>query len=615
MTLLRRPLLPLALLTLAACDAPPATVAVEAPAVAPFTPSGGEALRYTLSFPEAGAHMIDVSAELPTAGAAELTLFMPVWTPGSYLVREYSRHVEGVQATGPDGAPLKVTKISKNRWVVSAQGLDAVQVRYRVYARELGVQTNFVDPELAVLNGAPTFLSVVGRGDTPHTVKLEKPAAWASCETGLDAHPDGQPCHFTAASYDELVDSPILLGNPTVLPFEVMGVPHRLVIAGDQGLWDMERAAKDVQRVVEEQAGFWGGLPYDHFVFLTVADEGSGGLEHLDSTLLLTSRWRGADDEEWKDFLGLVSHELFHAWNVKRLRPVGLGPFDYEQEAYTESLWVAEGLTAYYDDLLLVRAGLITEDDYLNRLSRAINASMTPPGRKVRSVALSSFDAWIRHYRADEHSTNSAVNYYSKGTAVGFVLDMEIRRATGGARSLDDMMRLLWARHHAGLGYTPADVRAAASEVAGEDLGPLFDQIVDGTAELPLERALDWAGLKLPKADDEAEAWLGINTNESGGRLTISTIVRDGPAWTYGLSVGDELLALDGLRASADVLNRVMKGKEPGEALTVVLARRGVVKTIELTLAPRPFDAWTLSIDRGAVGPAVNHREAWLGLP
>jgi predicted metalloprotease with PDZ domain len=207
------------------------------------------------------------------------------------------------------------------------------------------------------------------------------------------------------------------------------------------------------------------------------------------------------------------------------------------------------------------------------------------------------------------------VNYYSKGTAVGFVLDMEIRRATGGARSLDDMMRLLWARHHAGLGYTPADVRAAASEVAGEDLGPLFDQIVDGTAELPLERALDWAGLKLPKADDEAEAWLGINTNESGGRLTISTIVRDGPAWTYGLSVGDELLALDGLRASADVLNRVMKGKEPGEALTVVLARRGVVKTIELTLAPRPFDAWTLSIDRGAVGPAVNHREAWLGLP
>ncbi|MCK6525883.1 PDZ domain-containing protein, partial [Myxococcota bacterium] len=596
-------------------ESPPPTVAVEAPASAPFTPAGDEALRYTLRFPEAGAHMIDVTAELPTGGAEELTLFMAVWTPGSYLVREYSRHVEGVEATGPDGAPLTVTKTAKNRWVVRAPGLSAVQVRYRVYARELGVQTNFVDPDLAVLNGAPTFLSVVGRGDSPHTVKLELPQAWAACETGLDPHPDGEACHFVAASYDELVDSPMLLGNPTVLPFEVQGVPHRLVIAGDQGLWDMARAERDVRRVVEEQAGFWGGLPYDHFLFLTVADEGSGGLEHLDSTLLLTSRWRGADDEEWKDFLGLVSHELFHAWNVKRLRPQGLGPFDYEREVYTESLWVAEGLTAYYDDLLLVRAGLLSESDYLSRLSRAINASMVPPGRKVRSVATSSFDAWIKHYRPDEHSGNSAVNYYSKGTAVGFVLDMEIRRLTAGRRSLDDMMRLLWARHQTGPGYTPADVRAAASEVAGADLGPLFDQLVDGTAELPLDRAMDWVGLKLPEAEDEPDAWLGVNTNDSGGRLTLSSVVRDGPAWTQGLSVGDELLAINGLRASGDVLNRLLEAASPGDTLTIVLARRGVVKTVEVTLAERPFDAWTLSVDRGAVGPAVNHREAWLGLP
>ncbi len=338
-------------------------------------------------------------------------------------------------------------------------GAASVTVRYQVYGREMTVRTNFVEAEFALINGAPTFLTLADDpGPRPHEVTLALPAGWKTSMTGLPAVA-GSPHRYRAADFDTLVDSPIVAGNPAVYEFSVKGVPHFLVNVGEGGVWDGPRSAADVQKIVEAQAAFWGVVPYDKYVFINMITEASGGLEHKNSTVLMTSRWRTRSRRGYVDWLSLVSHELFHAWNVKRMRPVELGPFNYEQENYTKTLWVAEGLTNYYGDLLAARAGVITADEYFGELSGMIAELQTTPGRLAQPVEEASFDAWIRYYRPDENTPNTTISYYTKGGVIGFLLDLEIRRASGGSRSLDDVMRarlstLLW-RERVHLGGFP----------------------------------------------------------------------------------------------------------------------------------------------------------------
>jgi predicted metalloprotease with PDZ domain len=561
---------------------------------------------YTLSFPDRQAHLLDVSAQIPVDGD-QTELFMATWTPGSYLIREFARNVEGLEATRPDGSALPVTKSSKNRWTVDTSGLDTdtFTLTYRVYCNGMNVRANFVDSDFAMLNGAPTFI-VPADLQGPYTVTVERPAGWARTLTQLA--PDDADT-FAAESFDWLVDSPIVVGNPSVESFVVEGVEHLLVDIPDVDPWNHAKAAAGVKKVVEAQRAFWGQFPYERYLFLNVLGERGGGLEHLDSTLMITSRFNTEKDDPYERWLGLVSHELFHAWNVKRLRPAPLGPFDYENEVYTESLWIAEGFTSYYDDVLLARAGLIDQDTYLERMSTNIERLLSTPGRQEQPVSRASYDAWIKYYRGDENSVNTAISYYTKGAVIAFVLDARIRKQTNGERSLDDAMRLAYDRYSGDVGYTPEQFVAVLSEVAGVDMAPFVDSLVNTTDEVPLTEAYEVFGLKRKPAPDASgtTAWLGIG--RSGDRVT--EVRKDGPAWAAGVNVGDEILAV-GMDRATD-LSATLDRYEPGDAIELLVSRRGRLRRIPVTLASQPTEV-VLQVDDDARKRARKMRDDWIGV-
>jgi predicted metalloprotease with PDZ domain len=553
-------------------------------------------------------HVRSVFEAAPDQGPLELR--MAVWTPGSYLVREYAGQVTGLSAEGLDG-PLTATKTTKNRWQIHPGGSHTVVVSYRVHAHDLTVRTNFVDPDFALLNGAAVFLDPVGL-DAAHGVAFGLPSGWTST-MALPPHPSGQADHYLAPSYDALVDAPAVLGTPTTTSLEVTGVPHTLVDAGDVDRWDSAEAAEDAAKVVQAAIEFWGEVPYPSYTLLNLVAEGSGGLEHSDSTVLLTSRWRRDTEDGRRGWASLVAHEHFHAWNGKRLRPRPLGPFDYEGEVHTPDLWVVEGLTSYYADLLVLRSGLSDADEFLKALSKRIDKVESGPGKLEQGLSASSWDAWIKAYRKTEDSPNTTVSYYGKGAVVGFLLDAKIRQHSGGARSLDDAMRLAYQRWSGEQGYTPEDFRALLSEVAGTDLGPWLVAAVDTTEPLPYDDALTWYGLKRvdppEETDDTPDPWFGLTVS---GSNKITAIRADGPGAHAALSVGDELVGLDGYRIGS--WDSASGRATVGEPSSLLVSRRGKLTTTSIT-PTRAAQPWALERDPEASQDAASHLEAWLGAP
>jgi predicted metalloprotease with PDZ domain len=579
---------------------------------------GSEPIRYTVSFPEPQTHYVEVSAVVPTDGRAEVELMMAVWTPGSYLVREYARHVEAVTAGGADGQALQIVKSEKNRWRVVTNGSSSVEVRYRVYAREMSVRTNWVEADFAMLNGAPTFMTVVGGLARPHEVVIEPATGWQTSVTGL-APITGGSHRYRAPDFDTLVDSPIVIGNPAVYEFTVDDTPHFLVNVGEDGVFDGARAARDLETVVREHRRMWGMLPYDKYVFLnmlTLATNGGGGLEHKNSTMLMSSRWATGTRRSYLSWLGLASHEYFHTWNIKRLRPVELGPFNYEDEVHTRSLWVAEGLTDYYGELALHRAGLSTREELLDSLSNRVQGVQTTPGRLVQSVEEASFDAWIKYYRPDENSANVAVSYYTKGAVLGFLLDARIRAATAGVKSLDDVMRVAFERFSGDRGFAPDEFRAVVEEVSGLGLTSFWEGAVEGTAELEYDEMLATLGLRFrpvaaPRTDQPQAAWLGMSTRNADGRLVVTQVRRGTPAFAAGLNVDDEILAMNGFRVRADQLAARLGRYRPGAAVALLVARRDELRTLEAVFGADPPRQWQLEVDPAATD-AQQQRDLWL---
>lgn len=576
-------------------------------------------LRYTLRFPEPHDHYVEVEAQVPTGGHPVVELDMAVWTPGSYLVREYSRNVEQVTALS-GGKPLTVVKTLKNRWRVDTGGADSIAVSYRVYGREMTVRTNFIDAEFALLNGAPTFLTLAGdSGPRPHEVTLELPAEWKTSVSSLPDAPGGAAHRYRAPDYDTLVDSPIVAGNPAIYSFTVQGIPHSIVNVGEGGIWDGQKTVADVQKIVETSAGFWGTIPYGKYVFFNLITEANGGLEHKNACTLMTSRWKIRTRRGYTDWLTLVSHEFFHAWNVKRLRPAELGPFDYDRENPTRSLWVAEGLTSYYGDLLAARAGVITRDEYLNELASLITELQSTPGRLSMPVEDASFDAWIRYYRPDENSPNVSVSYYTKGAVIGFLLDIEIRRATNNTRSLDDVMRLAWRRYSGVRGFTPEEFRAVVSEVAGQDLSAWLRQALDSSDELDYT-PVPWLGLRIRSdAPPAPHAWLGLTLNgnaptlrNDGGRLVVSQVRRGTPAYDAGVNVDDEILAIGEYRVRPDGWDARLDAYRPGDRGTLLVARREHITPIAVVFAAEPARVTRIEPDSAADAPARDRLASWL---
>ena len=437
--------------------------------------------------------------------------------------------------------------------------------------------------------------------------------------TALDAV---APDTWRAPDYDTLVDSPFGLGSPQVYPFAVDGIEHRLVNEGEGGVWDGPRSAADTEKIVRAARDLWGFVPYPRYVFFNFLTEASGGLEHKASTLLLTSRYKTRSRKAYLGWLSLVAHEHFHAWNVKRLRPQALGPFDYEAEAYTKDLWFSEGVTDYYADVLVRRAGLMTNKEYLRALSEPIDKVETTPGRKVQSLEMASFDAWIKHYRPDENTPNTAIDYYAKGAVVGFLLDATIRERTGGQKSLDDVMRGAYARFSGERGFTSEEFRRTASEVAGLDLSAFFAAALEGTGELDYGPALAYFGLRFKPEkkkdedddDDKPEkAWLGLVLRTDPGRITVAQVLRDAPGHAAGVNPDDELLAVGGFRVRPDQWDTRLESYKPGETVDLLVSRRDRLVTLRATFAKEPKPR-KLEALKDATDEQKQRLLAWLGV-
>ncbi len=583
-------------------------------------------ITYTIAMPAPHSHLFHISVELDGLTGPHVDLVLPSWTPGSYMIREYARHVQAFTASSDAGGSLAWHKLAKDTWRVETGGATRVVARYQVYANDLTVRTSHLDGSHGYLNGATALMYVPGRTAEQLRVSVEAPAGWR-VTTGLaplpgdalTAEPRPERHIFTAADYDELVDSPIECGPHRLLTFEVDGIPHEIAIWG-RGNEDEARLLADTRRIVEVQRDFFGGLPYSRYSFiLHLTDGRGGGLEHRNSVTNQVDRWSFRPERSYERYLSLTSHELFHVWNVKRLRPAPLGPFDYRAENYTRLLWLVEGATSYYDELLLVRAGLMRPERYLERLGEEIVNLHSQPGRRLQSLEQSSFDAWIKLYRPDENSVNSSISYYLKGSLVCLLLDLEVRLHTRSRRSLDDVLRLLYSRYPISGPGIPEEgaVLAAFEEVCGADgqvFGELFARYISGVEELDYAEAFTVVGLELRWQRRGPRAWLGLSTRRQGERTLVSAVRADGPAYTAGVYADDELLAIDGWRVGDDRLNARLDEREPGAVARLTLFRGDALLEVPVTLAEAPPDAVELVPAPERTEAQLRAYRAWLGI-
>ncbi|MEB3342720.1 M61 family metallopeptidase [Okeania sp.] len=554
------------------------------------------AIQYKVSMPHPESHLFEVSLsvrvkELSSSlftTSQKLDLKMPVWTPGSYLIREYSKHLQDFCAYSENERPLPWQKLSKNHWQVETLGVSEVIVQYRIFANELTVRTNHLDSTHGYFNGAALFFYIPECEKNSIRIKIIPPKFDWQVSTSLSRVIDTENT-FEAEDFDTLVDSPFEIGNHQLFQFQVQGKKHELAIWG-KGNAEAKKLIPDIHKIIAVEAEIFGGLPYEEYLFiLHCSGKGFGGLEHKFSCVLNYPRFGFRNKEKCDRFMQLVAHEFFHLWNVKRIRPKALEVFDYEQENYTPSLWFSEGTTSYYDILIPFRAGIYNVKNFLKLLGKEITLLLTIIGRKVQPVSESSWDAWIKLYRRDSNSNNSQISYYLKGSMISLLLDLLIREKHQNQRSLDDVMRKMW--HEFGkseIGFTPEQLKGVIEEVAKLDLNDFFARYIDGLDELPFDEYLRPFGLQIKKEYNE---WpeLGMNVISDHGKEIIKFVQYQGPAQLAGLDAGDELLAIDGFRVSADKLSDHLKDYQPGDVLEVTVFHQDELITCQLTLGyPSP---------------------------
>ena len=474
--------------------------------------STGYAQEYSIDFPHPETHYAHVTATFKKWKGGDLEIHMPVWAPGSYLVREFSKNVESLKAFDANGKQLKSVKTRKNIWTVSAEKGD-VKVEYDLYANELSVRTSYIDAEHAYLNGTSVFVFAKEYLSKKIDVKVNPANSWKTISVALDKLSTDENI-FTAENYDELVDAPFEIGNHKVFSFESCGVKHDVAMFG-QANYNEEQLKKDMSVIAEQSLNIFGGPhPCKNYLFIVHnLINGGGGLEHKNSTTLQTDR-NGYTGDDYKDFLTLVAHEYFHLWNVKRMRPKALGPFDYDNENYTNMLFVSEGFTAYYEDLIVYRSGFYTRDEFLQKVANSFSYSDNQRGAAIQPLNEASFDAWIKYYRPNENSNNSSVSYYSKGSAVAAALDMLIRTKTNAKKSLDDVMQVLYQTYFLGYnrGFTDAEFQQAVSQIAGVDMNYFFNNYVYNTQRIPFDSIANDFGLMLEdNFADEEKVYVGMN--------------------------------------------------------------------------------------------------------
>lgn len=555
---------------------------VTAPPIQNSTKSDKVTINYQVGMSNPQTHLFEVTLHLENYSLPTLDLKMPVWTPGSYLVREYSKNLQDFSANSSDKA-LNWRKIGKNHWQVDTDGISQVTVKYRIFANELTVRTNHLDATHGYFNGAAIFFRIPEFDKQPINVTIQTPKPEWQVTTTLPVV-EGQKNTFVAEDFDTLVDSPFEIGTHQIYDFEVRSLPHQLAIWG-KGKVEVESMIEDIKKIIEVEADMFDGLPYERYLFLLhLSAQSFGGLEHKNSCSLIYRRFGFGDREKYERFMQLVAHEFFHLWNVKRIRPKELEVFDYDQENYTPSLWFCEGTTSYYDLLIPLRAGIYDVNTYLNNLSKEITRYQTTPGRKVQPVSESSFDAWIKLYRQDANSPNSQISYYLKGEMVTLLLDLLIRSRHQNQRSLDDVMSKLWQQFGKDeIGYTAEELKQIIESVAGTDLTEFFQSYVHGIEELPFNEYLKPFGLKLV-VDKISEPFLGIKVVSNNGKESIKFVESNSPAQIAGIDAGDELLAIDGIKVTANQLSERLKDYQPQDTIEVTVFHQDELRNYSVTL-------------------------------
>lgn len=595
-----------------------------------------KAIHYTIVPKDLAGHLFEVILTVAAPDAGGQVFSLPAWIPGSYMIREFARNIVQIRAEA-QGAAVALQKSDKHTWQ-AAPCAGALTLRYEVYAWDLSVRAAHLDQTHGFFNGTSVFLSVHGQEHLPHVVDIQRPPD-AACSTWrvatslpeLKARRYGFGT-YVAADYDELIDHPVEMGDFALATFKAHGVPHDIVITGRVPNLDMPRLAADLKKICEAQIALFEPrdlhVPMRRYVFITLAvGDGYGGLEHRASTALICARADlpvlGKKDvsDGYRTYLGLCSHEYFHTWNVKRIKPAVFAPYNLRLENYTSLLWLFEGFTSYYDDLMLVRCGLIDEKDYFKLLAKTINGVARGSGRGKQSVAESSFDAWVKYYRQDENAPNAVVSYYTKGSLIALALDLTIRSQTRGKKSLDDVMRAMWQRYgrdfygdgpEAGRGISEAEVEAIFDEISGLSLKRTLRRYVSGTDELPLAKLLVPFGVTLADNRKEARPALGVRTVKEGNDCKLANVHEGSVAHRAGLSAGDVLVAIDGLRVTANNFDTLLARLRIGDAVTIHAFRRDELFSVAATLAADDAPQANLTAEMKPAA-AARMRAGWLG--
>jgi predicted metalloprotease with PDZ domain len=552
-------------------------------------------LAYQIAMPLPQTHLFEVRLIVSNWDGELLDVRMPVWTPGSYLVREYARQVQDLVVLSDKGRKLVVNKTAKNNWQIRTSDSSKIVISYRVFANELTVRTNHLDATHGYFNPAALCLYIPGFEDCPIEIKIITPYPDWQITTPL---PEISPQTFLAVDLDTLIDSPFEIGTQQIYDFTVLDKPHQLVIWGEGNL-EPHGAIEDIKKIVKVEAKIFGGLPYEKYIFLLhLSPAGGGGLEHKNCCSLLYPRFNFQGTEKNNRFMQLVAHEFFHLWNIKRIRPAALEKFDYDLENYTPSLWFSEGTTSYYDLVIPRRAGIYDDREFLAELSKEITRFMTTPGRLVQPLSESSFDAWIKLYRPDANSSNSQMSYYLKGEMVTLLLDLLIRTHTHGTKSFDDVLVAMWEQFgKAEIGFTEIQLKQIIESIADRDLTEFYDRYIHGIEELPFNDYLAPFGIELQPVEANTP-YLGINVKTEHGKEAIKTVAANSPAQLAGIDPGDELLAIDGFKITADKLTDRLKSYQPGQQISVTIFHADRLMTVPVVLAtPQPQQYHLRSIE------------------
>jgi len=566
-------------------------------------------LSYQVAMSAPKTHLFEVTLEITNWSENILDLKFPVWTPGSYLVREYSKHLQNFQAkTKKESLPYK--RISKNHWQVQTLEQSKIIIAYQIYANELSVRTNHLDATHGYINGAALFFFIPGLEKEAINLEIIPPSSIWQVSTTL-TQVKGQKNTFIAKDFDTLVDSPVEIGTQSIYDFQVLDKPHQLVIWG-KGNLKPEPLIEDLSKIIQTEAKIFDGLPYQQYLFLLhLSSNGYGGLEHKNSCSLLYNSFSFRNPEKYYNFIQLVAHEFFHIWNVKRIRPKALENFDYDRENYTTSLWFSEGATSYYDILIPRWAGIYSGKVLLDKLSKDLTRFFNTPGRKIQSATEASFDAWIKFYRRDANSDNSQISYYLKGEMICLALDLLIRNRHQNKKSLNNVLKELWEKFgKAEIGFSEKDLQTIIESVAEQDLSDFFQRYVEGVEEIPFQKYLEPFGLLLRPIQEDTLPYLGLRTGTEGGKDIVKFVEMGSPAQIGGIDPEDELLAIDGVRVTTEQLPERLKDYQANDIIEISVFHQDQLRTLKIQLGqPQPSRYEVVQIQ----SPSEYQRQNFLG--